>query len=69
MIENCWAVLDNNLRGKRPRSFKGYKNALQEAWSGVGLDTINKLVASFPQRCEDCIKRDGAWPRRGAHLP
>ena len=60
-IEVCWAWLDQNLRGKNPRTWAGWKRAIIQAWSEVQQSSINKLVKRVPGQVSKIIEADGKW--------
>lgn len=60
-IEVCWAWLDQNLRGHKPRTWDGWKRAIEHAWDEVQMSSINKLVKRVPRQVDKIIEANGEW--------
>lgn len=60
-IEVCWAWLDQNLRGHNPRTWGGWKRAINQAWSEVQQSSINKLVKRMPGQVSKVMEAGGKW--------
>lgn len=59
VIENLWALLDNNIRKHQISSKEQLKKALVEEWNKIPPETTQKLVDSMPKRLNDVIKAKG----------
>lgn len=62
VIENCWGMLMQKFEGRRPRTLRGFKAVVREAWDQIPQSSINKLVDSWDQRVRAVVQNDGAWP-------
>ena len=49
-IENLWAILDDKVRARRPRSVDALWRLVQEEWNAIPLSTIENLIDSQPAR-------------------
>jgi hypothetical protein len=61
IIENVWGVLDGHLLGCRARTPSGWRRGALQAWAAIPLTTINKLVASVPERLRQVVEKKGEW--------
>jgi hypothetical protein len=64
MVEVCWGIMAGRVRGRRPRKLSGFKRVTQEAWAGVPISAINKLVNSWPAHVRAVLERGGQWPSK-----
>jgi len=55
-IEHIWDDLERRINRKGVSSLQKLKEELQIAWNRTSLDTCQKLVRSFPERCRSVIK-------------
>lgn len=62
IIENAWGLLDDNLLGKRPRSSRGWRETVVDAWGAIDQSSIDMLVASVSKRMRAAVENKGAWP-------
>ena len=58
-IEHIWDDLEQRINRKGVSSLQQLKEELQIAWDDTSLDTYQKLVESFPNRCRSVIKAKG----------
>lgn len=49
-IENLWAILDDKVRARRPRSIDALWRIVREEWNAIPLSTIENLIESQPAR-------------------
>lgn len=56
VIENLWALLENNFRKHNITSKEDMKKVLTEEWSKIGAETTQKLVDSMPSRPNEVIE-------------
>ena len=49
-IENLWAILDDKVRARRPRSMDDLRRIVQQEWNAVPLSTLQTLLDSQPAR-------------------
>jgi hypothetical protein len=61
IIENCWGMLMENMQHRRPRSFRGWREALQQEWSSIQQSSINKLVGQVKSRMCQIAENGGEW--------
>lgn len=61
VIENCWAMLDQNMRGAHARTSGHWRAAIEGAWKQVSQQSINKLVCGMRERVNKIIQAKGAW--------
>ena len=66
VIEVAWGMLDEQLQGMKGSSNKAWRSNIKEAWAKVSQTSINKLVASLPDRMQHVIEREGKWPHSKA---
>ena len=45
------------------RSYKRLREAIQEAWDSITLDTIRDLIRTMPERCIDVIVANGGYTK------
>ncbi|KAF8851701.1 hypothetical protein BDZ45DRAFT_601063, partial [Acephala macrosclerotiorum] len=57
-IENLWKQIKNIIGKKRHKikNIKMIKRALEEIWSQIKPETLEKLNASMEKRIDACIK-------------
>jgi hypothetical protein len=58
-IENLWSILDERCKARKPHSEEDLIQVLREAWEGLGVDVLENLVASMPQRIIAVIAAKG----------
>jgi hypothetical protein len=49
-----WAIVKKKPRGRRFADGKALFAAMSEAWNAIPMKKINKLLDSFPARCQAC---------------
>lgn len=59
VIENLWAILDQNVRNHQISNKNDLKNALKEEWAKITPQTTRKLVESMPNRLKAVIDQKG----------
>lgn len=64
MIELVWGILAQKLKGRRPRSVRGYKRVAQQAWASVSQAAVDATVAKLQERKLACIASGGQWPSK-----
>lgn len=64
-IENIWMQMKDHVQKRQPsvKSTTDMKEALREAWNAVDFQSINKLIASVPDRLAAVIKAKGGSTR------
>ena len=58
-IENVWKTLGERSKARNPNTTEQLWNALQEEWSKITRQDINKLISSCSQRCQSVIEAKG----------
>ena len=60
-IENLWHILRSNIRKRKvqPRTKEALIEALQEEWSKLDIEMVNKLCESMPRRLQAVINARG----------
>jgi hypothetical protein len=58
-IENLWAILKRRVAERRPLGLENLMNVIQEEWDNLPDEMIYNLTASFKERLEECIRRNG----------
>ncbi len=53
--------LDSDVRKKCPTSVNHLWAILQEAWSNISSQYLNKLTARMPRLCRDVIAANGGY--------
>ena len=60
-IEHVWAQLMAKLKQYRPRTARGFREAIQAAWDAIDQATINRMVEDVPRRLKKIIEKEGKW--------
>ena len=58
-IETLWAVMQPRVAQKSPANFEELRDAVQEVWNELDVNTVNSLVESFDVRLQQCIEARG----------
>ena len=59
-IEHLWPILqDSVLQEPKPRNRQELVQRVEDTWSLISLDLLQRLVYSFPRRVESCIENNG----------
>lgn len=58
-IETVWAYLRPRISKHCPKTRDQLTRAIQTEWDAMPVDYVNKLVRSFPKRCESVIQKGG----------
>lgn len=61
IIENCWGILVEKMQRRRPRTPRGWREALQEEWGNIQQSSINKLVGRVKSRMRQIVEIGGEW--------
>ena len=61
IIENIWAALDQNLKGKKGNSGKVWRRHIIKAWEGISQHLIERRVKSVNKRLAKIGEKEGAW--------
>jgi hypothetical protein len=61
IIENCWGLLNNNLRGSVAKTADGWRAAIKQAWDAVQIRSIDELIKGVKSRLQAIIKAKGQW--------
>lgn len=61
IIEFVWGMLVEKLQQRRPRSFRGWRDAIKEEWEAIDQASINKLVLSLKDRMAEIAEQNGQW--------
>jgi len=59
LIENLWDIIDKKLTNYHPRTVNDLQQIILKLWSGISIETYQKLVQSMPRRVETCIRVKG----------
>ena len=59
VIENFWALIDQNVWKHKISNKETRKNALKEEWNKIDPETTQKLVTSMINRLKDVVKQQG----------
>lgn len=62
-IENLWDYLDRRIRERPVSSKSELKYRLQEEWSKIGVEYLQKCIRNMPNRLSEVIKNKG-YPTR-----
>ena len=60
-IELLWEELDRAIRKVCPTSEKHLSQSLQNAWTSITQETIDKLIARMPRICKAVIHNNGRF--------
>ena len=61
-IENLWSILQNKLDEMHPSTnLDQLKIQLQNAWSSIEPDILERLADGMPARIHNCIELDGEY--------
>ena len=58
-IEHLWNIVKQSRKGFRATSKDHLFTKIQEIWRAIPLKTLNKLIASMPNRIEAVLKAKG----------
>ena len=58
-IELLWGIIKKILKKKEISSIQEFKNTIVEIWDAIPMDTINRIVSSFPERVRMCLEKGG----------
>ena len=58
-IENIWALMKRELRGKDTSSIPKLRAAIQEVWDGLNATWLQNMADSVPKRLQSVLKRKG----------
>ena len=61
IIENIWAALDQNLKGKKGNSGKVWRRHIIKVWEGISQHLIERRVKSVNKRLAKIGEKEGAW--------
>ena len=62
-IENLWAVVDSDVKKKKPRNLDELWKVIKESWDAIPADYCRKLVHSMPKRIAEVLKVKGGPTR------
>lgn len=60
-IELLWDELDREVRKMRPHNHKHLWQCLQECWTNIKAETLEKLINRMPRVCKAVINADGGY--------
>lgn len=60
-IENLWAIVEDKIRSRNPKTLRSLKRMITEEWNAIYDSTLENLVKSMPSRLRQCIERNGGW--------
>lgn len=60
-IENVWALMKNQLRGKPLFNNKALCRKLKQIWRSLPAEYAQNLVDSMPRRCKAILINNGDW--------
>ena len=60
-IEHCWDLLGRRIRERQqpPRNVAELRQALVEEWNAIPQNTIDRMILSMPNRCQECVNIRG----------
>ena len=58
-IENMWAILDERVSKRNPRTLEGLKKIVKEIWDGISQDIIDAAIDSVRDRIRKVRKAKG----------
>ena len=58
-IENLWAILDAQLRDRKPQNEEQLYQTLKEGWENLEVSKLTRLVDSMPNRLREVLENDG----------
>lgn len=61
VIENCWAMLDQELNRSRAKCTAKWYHRIRAAWEKVDQSSINKLVDGVRDRLQSIEESKGDW--------
>ena len=72
-IENLWTDFKTRFHQRFMKLFNyasksfearyGYAEVLQEVWYDQGMEIVEALIKSMPERCARVIAANGSWTR------
>lgn len=60
-VENVWAIMDDRVAARKPRTVDQLWAAVQREWNALPLDLLEKLIDSQAQRLRDITKARGGY--------
>lgn len=60
-IENLWSIVQRRVSDLRPTTYNELVQAIHDGFQSLEQSMINRLVASFPDRCKAVVKGGGAF--------
>ena len=58
-IENLWALVKRELRGKDTSSLPKLEAAIRDVWDNFKPELLQNLAESVPRRLRECLKKKG----------
>ena len=58
-IENLWAIIKGELRGRDTSSLPKLEAAIRDVWDNIDRGYLKDLIDSFPDRLQEVIDRKG----------
>lgn len=58
-IENLWAIMQDRVSARNPRSIQSLKRVIKEEWDNLDISLLRKLVDSMPRRISAVLKNRG----------
>ena len=62
-IETIWAIMSIRVEKLKPKNLIDLKNCIEQVWSNLSFETINKLIDEFPLKLNHCIQHQGEQVR------
>jgi transposase len=58
-IENLWGYIKGEINTTRCKTQQELQQEISRVWFSIPMETINRFVASFPERLATCLARNG----------
>lgn len=59
-IEQMWELVKRDVSNKGPLGLEELAQFIRQSWDAISMDTVNKLVEGFWNRCKLCVKAQGS---------
>lgn len=58
-IENLWAIVKRDLKGKTPKNTDELFQLVKQSWENISVGTCQNLINSLPRRLTNVVKNKG----------
>lgn len=62
-IEHLWKIMKDKMRKLKPSNLNDLFEKLHQVWSTIGIDYLQHLIDSMPQRCQAVIDAKGMYTK------